>query len=433
MYSSSSQQFADAQVSSLAIVMAKVQILDQNEVLLQELITRVIDGSVKVDKTASDAGKTKSNNGVRRSFTLTLDNSDNSLKIGWPTGIWLSNRVKLFTGFQYADGTQEFVPQGLFILRQPKATSKPTESSITLQGDDKAALLNGSPGGTLADTWTITVGADVATSIQTLAKLGGVTAFNFTPSTFTVPYTMTAQVGTTIWALIAQLAWSVSWELYFDRNGYLVFRPQPDYTALGPSASFGIDVSNDREFDTSTEYAFISSTQIEADTTVVRLAPGSSTPNPYMGTDKVIDDNDSTTNPANHIVVIGGSSQTATVYAEAIDSSPNSPTSTVTLGQDRVRVVQDPIITTQSQAQARANYELLNSVIAAEKQTLSFLPNYLLDEEDIITLNDPNVGIAKNYVAIKLDIPLKWDGTMSVEAWEARNVLAENNIAVVDG
>lgn len=424
--------------------MAKVQILDQNENLMQELVKHVVDGSIKVDKTASDAGKTKSNNGVRRSFTLTLDNSDNALQIGWPVGIWLNNRVKLFTGFQYPDGTQEFVPQGVFILRQPKATSKPDESTITLQGDDKAALLNGSPGGTLADTWTITQGADVAGAIKTLCQTVGVTQFNFTPSSFSVPYTMTAQVGQTVWSLIAQLAWSVSWELFFDRNGYLVFRPQPDYSTIGPSVSFSTENPDDKEFDTAVVYpidgyAFVSSTQIvpsdgsTPEYIAVRLAPGVSSPNPYMGTERMIDDNDSNSKPANHIVVIGGSSQTATVQAEAIDSSPNSATSTVTLGQHRVRVVQDPIITTQSQAQYRANYELLNSVIAAEKQTLSFLPNYLLDEEDVITLNDPNVNTNKNYVAIKLDIPLKWDGTMSVEAWEARNVLAQNNLSAVNG
>lgn len=34
------------------------------------------------------------------------------------------------------------------------------------------------------------------------------------------------------------------------------------------------------------------------------------------------------------------------------------------------------------------------------------MPNYLLDEEDVITLDDLNVGVNKNYVIIKLDIPL---------------------------
>jgi len=72
-------------------------------------------------------------------------------------------------------------------------------------------------------------------------------------------------------------------------------------------------------------------------------------------------------------------------------------------------------------------------VIATEIQTLSAVPNYLLDEEDVITLDDLNVGVNKNYVIIKLDIPLKWDKEMTIEAWEARNVLAQNNIAAVTG
>jgi hypothetical protein len=417
-----SQAFQAAQISSLASVMTKIQVLDQNENVVQEIVDRVEDGSIQVDKTSKD---------VRRTLQqLKLDNSKGLLQVSWPNGIWLGTRIKVFTGFQIAPGVTEYVPQGVFILRKPQITSTPTESKIILNGSDKASLLNGDPGGRLVDTLVIQQGTNVGTAIKTIAQMGGVTQFNFVPCPYTVPYTMTFQVGDTLWKAISTLAWSISWQVFFDRNGFLVFRPQPNYATLAPAATFTTeDDVTPAGGQSVAEYDFLTPNQ---PVPVVRVIPASAGGNPYMGTQKTIDDTGGYA--SNHIVVIGGSAQTATVRAEAIDSSPDSPTSTVNLGQDRVRVIQDPTITTVELAQARANYELQNTVIAAESQTITVVPNYLLDEEDVIVLNDPTVGaINKKYVVVKMTIPLRWDGTMTMEAWESRDVLAQNNLEQVNG
>ncbi len=371
-----SDSFKTALKRQVSEVYTKIEILDRHENVLEEITTKVIDGNISVSKERE----------TRRTFSLSVLNDNNEFT--WSVGgrIWLDKRIKLSIGLDIG-GTIEYIPQGVFVLTEFSALSSYTgERTATFSGADKWHLLNGDPVGKFTNVTTIAAGTNIATAIRTIATDAGITKFLFDDCTVTVPYQLTYQPGDARGKAIKELADLAVYSIYFDVNGFLRFRPQVNLETA--SSVWTYDKS---------DYTL------------------------YAKSEKRLDHHEL----FNKVLVIGGSSQTATVSAIAQDNDANSPTGIPTIGE-RLFLYNngspDPLISTVALAQSRADYELRNRLRIAEKQPIEILPNYLHESEDVITLVDDWTNTNGNYELISFNIPLKANAMMTAEAWRVRKI-----------
>ncbi|KEO81485.1 hypothetical protein [Tumebacillus flagellatus] len=386
MYNADST-FIKAMTGASSVLYARIDLLDWNENLLDRIETEIISGTISVDGEQD----------VRRQFNITLDNSSGALT--WSIGgrIWIDKRVKLYVGLQTPGGVA-YVPQGVFLLEQLQATSKPDGTRIAvLSGGDKWKLLDGQPLGCFSDTTTVKAKNDqgaatpVAEAIKLIAAGAGVPKSQcvFEACSVNVPYDLTYQAGESRGKAIRELADLAVYDCYFDVDGHLVFRPKvADVSQVAPSWVYD-----------------------KSDYTL------------YAGSDKVLN----TSKLYNRVDVVGGSSQTATVYATASNDDPNSPISTVNIG---VRLFRwnngspDSIIATQQDAQNRADYELKRASVVLEEQRFSLWPNYLHEAGDVIGITDDWIGTDGTFMLVRFNIDLSPNaGLMTGEAQAIRKVV----------
>lgn len=99
-------------------------------------------------------------NGARRSCTITLSNDNDKFPVDY-NNIWLGQKFQLWMGLYLDDGTPFYLPQGIFYIKNPKETYNPNTKTLTLQGVDKWAYLDGSLFGYLRGTYQSLVNQDV--------------------------------------------------------------------------------------------------------------------------------------------------------------------------------------------------------------------------------------------------------------------------------
>jgi hypothetical protein len=372
-----SQNFINTMIADVNTLYARINLLDKNENVIQQIDTAVIDGQIDIDRDSP----------ARRKMKLTVDNTDGSFT--WSVGglIWIDKKIQLFIGLETPTGI-EYVPMGVFMLSAPTVTSRADGTrEVTLQGDDKWHQFDGQPLGTFQYVTTIQAGVLVTDAIKTLAQQFGETKFAFDACDVTVPYTLTYQPGEAVGKAIKELADLAVYSVYYDVNGYLRFRPQ-NQNLTASASTWTYDKS---------EFTL------------------------YAGADRTFDES----KLYNSVFVIGGSSQTGTVSASASITDPNNPISTVNIGT-RLFVYNngnpDPLITTTALAQARANYELTQRARIIEQQKFSALPNYLQEAEDVVTVVDDWTGTDGLYQIVKLSIPLKPGELMTGECWRVYGV-----------
>jgi hypothetical protein len=362
----------------------KLELYDSQMNFIKE-ITRDVEsdvGTLTIDR----------NRPIRRSFSLTLNNTKGDFTWGENKLFWIDKRIKLFVGLKYGNSI-EYVPQGIFILNEPSDSHNFDGKKTTINCYDKMSLMSEKRGKMLYET-TIETGTNVKDAIKILAQKVGETMFNFDSDiSATVPYEITYSPQDNIYQAIKDLADFAQADIYYDENGYLRLKKIDlnDIQNYPPVWKFSINDSNQRF---------------------------------YVGNVRKLDDGQM----ANHIMVLGGSSQTAIARYElkVTESDP--------LWQDNPYTIEkigdilyfhndgnpDPVITTNDEAKWRAKYELMKRLGYAERVSLTLAPHYLLDAGDVIELEDYNVS--GRYLIESINIPLKPD-VMTVECRKERKII----------
>ena len=106
-------------------------------------------------------------NGARRSCTITIHN----FPVCYNT-IWLGQKFQLWTGLYLDDECTDpyYISQGIFYIKNPKETYNPNTQTLTLQGVDKWAYLDGSLFGKLTGTYKSLPNQDIMQLVQGLLK-----------------------------------------------------------------------------------------------------------------------------------------------------------------------------------------------------------------------------------------------------------------------
>ena len=111
-------------------------------------------------------------NGARRKASITLSNIDSAFDFAI-NKIWYGQRIRLSMGLKLPDGTDFYLPQGVFYLSEPKSELKPNQKTITYSLVDKWAYLDGSLFGKLENSYQVDRGADtnIFDAMQTILNL----------------------------------------------------------------------------------------------------------------------------------------------------------------------------------------------------------------------------------------------------------------------
>lgn len=229
-----------------------------------------------------------------------------------------------------------------------------------------------------AVTTAFAAGANVGTTIQTIATNAGITKFNFVTVTNTLGSVVTFEKNTTRWEACKQLARSISCDLYFDNNGYLTLKPMVDPLTASLAYTFDTGVTgNLADYSRST--------------------------------------NDSRL--YNDVIVYGDSQENPLVNAHVSNTAPSSPTSIANLGQTRTYAFASQFFTSNAQALAYANKLL--SVVALEQYDMNLTSIVIpwLEAGTAIEVLAPDaaVGDPTRFLLTSFSIPMLL-GTMTALA-----------------
>lgn len=346
--------------------------------------------------TESDLGSISVSNdrAVCRNFSFSLNNKKGEFTFGEQNLIFIDKRVKLFTGLKIRDGSIEWIPQGIYLLTELQDSHTANGKITTMTGQDKGYLLSGNRG-KLKSQITLEVGLNIGQAIRLLVSKVGETMFNFDVVTQTVPYTLTYEAGSSIYDAITELAELARCTINYDVYGYLRLKniDLNDFDSL-PSVWSYIYGDNNERF--------------------------------YAGNVRKMAESEM----ANHIIVHGGSGDTASVSYELVvtEANPlwvNSPYVIEEIGDllyGHNNYNPDPLISTVEDAKYRAKYELMKRLGYSEKLALSISPNYLHDVNDVVTIEDSENNVTGKYLIESFSIPLKPE-LMSCECLKYRKII----------
>ena len=110
-------------------------------------------------------------NGIRRQASITLSNLEGDYDFS-VNKIWFGMQVRLSEGLILPDGTEYYIPQGVFEIQQPNEQFNPGGNSVTFRLVDKWANLDGSLGGNLESVYSVQAGTNILQAIASLLRLG---------------------------------------------------------------------------------------------------------------------------------------------------------------------------------------------------------------------------------------------------------------------
>lgn len=288
--------------------------------------------------------------------------------------------VRLYRGVQYADGTQEVMPLGVFGW---------TKASVAKSGDgiqisigtlqDRAARISACRLSMPYSIATATAVEDVIEAMLTRAwpdvDLGG----GLPETGRTVPPSAWAVEGDSDpWEDCSRIAADYGYRLAVDVEGAVVMESVAEVNAADPVVEYGdsgravlLDIT--REWDITDTY--------------------------------------------NGVVAVGvGSGLAIPARAVAWDTDEDSPTYYKGSFGRRPRTYSSGRLVTRADAQRAADSQLQRTLGISEAVSFTALVDPSLDVGDRVRLRDADLGIDGTYRIDRLDVPLDPDGAMSVGA-----------------
>lgn len=110
------------------------------------------------------------NNGRRRQATVTLANIDGEYEYN-VSHVWFGQEIRLSEGLILPDGTEYYIPQGVFLIENPQESLHPDQNTVTLSLVDKWANLDGSLFGNLEDVYSVTEGTNIFSAVAATLTL----------------------------------------------------------------------------------------------------------------------------------------------------------------------------------------------------------------------------------------------------------------------
>jgi hypothetical protein len=355
-----------AAVRQSHVSMVRVEIYD---IANDKVISTVspIEGEVTIDNRRT----------IRRQCSLTfVDAFGDLVPKNNRSAIFLpyNRELRVYRGVKFADGSEELVPLGVFILTDVNITDTAQGVKIEVQGSDRSLKVQKAK---FTDhNFYISDGTAKETAIDQILK-------NRFPKVKTI-FPATNQVTTLLYPTLDQssdpwkeslkIAESAGMDLYFDEVGTCRMRPIPD-----PDVDLPVQTYKDT-----------------VDSVLTQLSRNLSSSDTYNG-----------------VIYTGeGTNLSIGVLGTAWDENPASPTYRYSYGEVPL-FKSSPTILTVGEAVAAAQAELRKVIGAAEKITWDQIVNPAHDVYDIVKIVRDKSGVDRNLVIDSLTIPLSPSSTMN--------------------
>lgn len=109
-------------------------------------------------------------NGRRRQASITLANLDGAYDYAL-NKVWFGQQIRLSEGLVLPDGTDFYIPQGIFSVENPEEAFEPGLRQATYQLADKWANLDGTLGGNLEGAYGVNAGTNIFSAMASLLQL----------------------------------------------------------------------------------------------------------------------------------------------------------------------------------------------------------------------------------------------------------------------
>lgn len=351
------------------------------EVLQGGAVVRPLDvhsGSVNVDGTAA----------VRRRCTVELVDyagdltPDQAGDLLTPYG----NELRLFRGIVYADGAEEIVPLGVFLITDVAVRDGDSGVVIAVEGYDRARRVESAR---FTSTVVVPAGINYAVAIRDLLR-ARVPTLEFTPddpttwaqqTTRTTPQ-LVFQEQADPWRSARDMAESIGRTLYFDPAGRCVMPTEPSVATTPVSWTYAEG----------------------EDATIISLDNKWTREGVY-----------------NHVIVTGETtSATVPVRGEAYDSDPNSPTYIGGPFGDVPYFFASPLITTAGQAVEAATGILRRVSGSTELVSFPAVVNPAHEAGDVVAIVRARSAVSDLYLLDAFNVPLAAGDQMAAAARRQR-------------
>ena len=343
-----------------------------------------------------DSGKvTVSNtNSIRRTCEvhLTTDRTTDNLvpDTGFDYLAPFGNQLRLYRGIEFDDGTQEYIPLGVFVMNDVKVTDKNDGVSITILGEDKSIIVS-------RNKWTtpyqMVNGTLEASLLALLQNRYPDIVTDFPTTNVTVNQVLLgADSQLDPWKDAVNIAQLVGYDLFFDVKGVCTMKQFPTLDASSVVATYK-----------------------EGDGTVVtELNRNISTKETYNGV----------------IYTVEGSQVTTPIKVEVWDEDTTSPTYRYGVFGSVPTFVTTNLISTSAEAIKAASL-LLNIYIGAQEEIdFTSIVDPSLDVNDVIYIKAEGAKVDRTVIIDQLEVPLDYKGTLSVRTRVVRVVSANEIVAI---
>lgn len=364
MYPVSDAFLSSVRKSHISHVKIEIYDMANNEIIST---AQPISGEVTID----------SRRDIRRQCTIEFIDRDGTLV---PTNnrsavlLPYNREIKIFRGVRFADGTEELVPLGVFILTTVEIADSPEGVRITVQGSDRSLRV-------IRAKWTnhnfyIKDGTSKEEAIKSILVDKFPNVKTIFPATNQVTDLMypTLDQSSNPWKESLKIAESAGMDLYFDENGTARMRPIPD-----PDTGIPLITYTDT-----------------AESVLTSLSRSLSSDESF-----------------NHVIFTGeGTNLSIGVIGEAKDENPASPTYVETYGSVPI-FKSSPYILTVAEAEEAAVAELRKVIGALELISWEQIVNPAHDVYDLVKVTRTPSGVDATLMLDSLTIPLSPQNTMS--------------------
>ena len=336
---------------------------------------------------------------------------------------WVNKKFQLYIGLkQFETDKIYWFNKGQYAIKDPTVNLSISDKTITINGLDKTALYNGDISGQLTYATIIETesGAYVHDAIRGIMKDGGETNLLIANTDLQIPYKIESSIGDTRWDIVSKLTdLFYNYQAYYNVDGYFVFDKKPMYQSNG-------NIVNDISINFSQEYS----------NNLLETKPY----NLIISINREI----AYSNIKNQIVIYGGVHDDGyqPKYEIIVDDNnyPNSPYTIEKLNEKntdgsliyRTLVIQDDSYIDNGVAEnetdsmeivhaysidlckKRAEQEVYLHQQATDKVTMTCLPIYSLDVNDVVYFNDSESGVVGEYVVNNISCGLGVGDTMSI-------------------
>jgi hypothetical protein len=341
-----------------------------------------------------DSGKVtvSVNSGVRRTCDVTLvtDRTTSNLvpDNGFDTLAPFGNELKLYRGVQFADGSTEYVPLGVFVMTDVDIQDSNDGVSITVKGEDRSLFISRAK-------WTapyqMVSGTLEASLTAMLENRWADVQTSFTATNVTVNQVVFGtESNQDPWQDAVFLAQLVGYDLYFDVLGVATLRPFPSLDAATVVAKY----------------------EEGAQTLITSLDRSMSSKETYNGV----------------IYTIEGSQVDTPIRVEIWDEDTTSPTYRYGVFGDAPTFITTNVLSTEAEA-IKAATSLLNTYRGAQENiNWDSIVDPTLDVNDVVYVKTNGSKTDRLVIVDELDIPLSPLGSMSAKARTVRLVDANQTV-----